>query len=448
LYRKMRNQRDEMSEEKDMYSRLLSGDATLSVIGLGYVGLPIALAFAKHIKVIGFDISAERVEMMKRGVDPSEELGAEDFEGSDITFTANPADLAAAHFHVLAVPTPINSMNQPDLGPLISASTTVGNILKPGDYVVYESTVYPGCTEDDCVPVLEELSGLKMGDDFKVGYSPERINPGDKVNTIETIVKVVSGCDAESLEIVGKTYELVVKAGCHRASSIMVAEASKIIENTQRDVNIALINELSIIFNRVGISTHEVLEAAGTKWNFLPFTPGLVGGHCIGVDPYYLTWKANKLGYHAKVINSGRYVNDSMGAYVGKQCVKRLLEAGVNPLESRVLVLGVTFKENVSDIRNSKVFDVIRELKSFNVETDVVDPWASAEQVQREYGVTMTDQAASGAYDAIISAVNHEEYVAYGAEDLQRLFRLDPGVLIDVKGMFRNISGQFNYWSL
>lgn len=439
---------DEMNNGNDMYSRLLAGEATLSVIGLGYVGLPIALAFAKHIKVIGFDISAERVEMMNRKVDPSDELDAEAFEGVDIRFTANPEDLAEAHFHVVAVPTPINSMNQPDLGPLLAASTTVGNILKRGDYVVYESTVYPGCTEDDCVPVLESLSGLSMVDDFKVGYSPERINPGDKVNTIETIVKVVSGCDAESLEVIGKTYELVVKAGTHRASSIMVAEASKIIENTQRDVNIALINELSIIFNRVGISTHEVLEAAGTKWNFLKFTPGLVGGHCIGVDPYYLTWKANKLGYHAKVINSGRYVNDSMGAYVGKQCVKRLLEHGVNPLESRVLILGVTFKENVSDIRNSKVFDVIRELNSFNVETDVIDPWASTDQVKREYGVEMLEKAAGRSYDAIISAVNHEEYVAYSAEDLQGLFRLDRGILIDVKGMFRQWSDQFNYWSL
>jgi UDP-N-acetyl-D-galactosamine dehydrogenase len=437
-----------MNKNKDLYEKMLASEAMLSVIGLGYVGLPIALAFAKHIKVIGFDISAQRVAMMSRGEDPSEELDAAAFEGADIRFTADPADLAAAHFHVIAVPTPINASNQPDLGPLLAATTTVGNVLKRGDYVVYESTVYPGCTEEDCVPLLEELSGLKMGDDFKVGYSPERINPGDKVHTIETIVKVVSGCDSESLDVVAKTYELVVKAGTHRASSIKVAEASKIIENTQRDVNIALINELSIIFNRVGISTHEVLEAAGTKWNFLKFSPGLVGGHCIGVDPYYLTWRANQLGYHAKVINSGRYVNDSMGFYVGKQCVKRMLEQGVNPLESRVLVLGVTFKENVSDIRNSKVFDVIRELRSFNVETDVVDPWASPEQVKREYDVDMIDAPVAGAYDAVIAAVNHHEYEAYGAKELRGFLRSDQSILVDVKAMYANLSDEFNYWSL
>jgi UDP-N-acetyl-D-galactosamine dehydrogenase len=432
----------------DLHQRLLDKDATLAVIGLGYVGLPIALAFAKHIKVIGFDIHSGRVEQMKQGIDPSEELEKEAFEGSDISFTANPEDLKAAQFFVVAVPTPINATNQPDLTPLLSASKTVGNALSAGDYVVYESTVYPGCTEEDCIPVLEAQSGLKFGPDFKVGYSPERINPGDKVNTIETIVKVVSGSDEESLDVIARTYDLVVKAGTHRASSIKVAEASKIIENTQRDVNIALINELSIIFNRVGINTFEVLEAAGTKWNFLKFTPGLVGGHCIGVDPYYLTWRAEKLGYHAKVINSGRYVNDSMGYYAGKQVVKRLLEKGVNPLEAKVLVMGVTFKENVADIRNSKVFNVIQELRSFNVQTDVVDPFASPSQVDNEYGVKLTDSAKNGTYDAVIVAVNHAQYVDLTFQDFRALFKhKDNGLLVDIKGMYRHLSDQLNYWS-
>jgi UDP-N-acetyl-D-galactosamine dehydrogenase len=432
----------------DLHQRLLDKDATLAVIGLGYVGLPIALAFAKHIKVIGFDIHSGRVEQMKQGIDPSEELEKEAFEGSDISFTANPEDLKAAQFFVVAVPTPINATNQPDLTPLLSASKTVGNALSAGDYVVYESTVYPGCTEEDCIPVLEAQSGLKFGPDFKVGYSPERINPGDKVNTIETIVKVVSGSDEESLDVIARTYDLVVKAGTHRASSIKVAEASKIIENTQRDVNIALINELSIIFNRVGINTFEVLEAAGTKWNFLKFTPGLVGGHCIGVDPYYLTWRAEKLGYHAKVINSGRYVNDSMGYYAGKQVVKRLLEKGVNPLEAKVLVMGVTFKENVADIRNSKVFDVIQELRSFNVQTNVVDPFASPTQVNHEYGVELTSDVQDSAYDAVIVAVNHKQYLDLNAQDFQKLFKdKDNGLLVDIKGIYRDLSEELNYWS-
>lgn len=432
----------------DLHQRLLDKDATLAVIGLGYVGLPIALAFSRHIKVIGFDIHAGRVEQMKQGIDPSEELDKEAFDGCDISFTANPEDLKAAQFFVVAVPTPINTTNQPDLTPLISASKTVGDALSPGDYVVYESTVYPGCTEEDCIPVLEERSGLTFGPDFKVGYSPERINPGDKVNTIETIVKVVSGNDEESLDVIARTYDLVVKAGTHKASSIKVAEASKIIENTQRDVNIALINELSIIFNRVGINTFEVLEAAGTKWNFLKFTPGLVGGHCIGVDPYYLTWRAEKLGYHAKVINSGRYVNDSMGYYAGKQVVKRLLEKGVNPLEAKVLVMGVTFKENVADIRNSKVFDVIQELRSFNVQTNVVDPFASPTQVNHEYGVELTSDVQDSAYDAVIVAVNHKQYLDLNAQDFQKLFKdKDNGLLVDIKGIYRDLSEELNYWS-
>jgi len=432
----------------NLHEQLLSKEATLSVVGLGYVGLPIALAFAKHLKVVGFDIHAGRVEMMKRGEDPSEEVPPAGFEGRDITFTANADDLKSAQFHVVAVPTPIHSSHQPDLGPLLAASRTVGRALKPGDVVVYESTVYPGCTEEDCVPVLEEVSGLKMGTDFFVAYSPERINPGDKVNTIETIVKVVGACDEPTLDTVARTYDLVVKAGTHRASSIRVAEASKIIENTQRDVNIALVNELSIIFNKVGINTFEVLEAAGTKWNFLKFQPGLVGGHCIGIDPYYLTWKANKLGYHARVINSGRYVNDSMGFYVGKQTVKRLLARDINPLQARVLVLGLTFKENVADIRNTKVIDVIRELESFNVDIDIVDPHASPEEVRDEYELTLKPEAEAGAYDAVIAAVNHAEYAGYGEAEFRHLLRDGDGTVVDVKGVFRGRTGDLDYWSL
>ncbi len=431
-----------------MYEKLIAKEATMSVVGLGYVGLPIALAFAKHIKVIGFDINAERVEMMRNHIDPSEELESSDFEGSDISFTSDPEDLKAAQFHIVAVPTPINQSNHPDLVPLLSASRTVGSALKPGDYVVYESTVYPGCTEEDCVPVLEEVSGLKFNQDFKVGYSPERINPGDKVNTIETIVKVVSGSDAESAEAIARTYNLVVKAGTHQASSIKVAEASKIIENTQRDVNIALINELSIIFERVGINTYEVLEAAGTKWNFLKFSPGLVGGHCIGIDPYYLTWKSDKLGYQARVINSGRFVNDAMGAHVGKQVVKRMLAQGRNLLESRILVMGLTFKEDVADIRNTKVVDVIKELQSYNIEVDVVDPYASAKEVDREYGLALKDAPEPGAYDAVILAVAHEPYRAMSEADFSNLMRLDNGVFADLKGLFRGKIHALEYWSL
>ena len=432
----------------NLHDQLLSGEATISVVGLGYVGLPIALAFANHIKVIGFDIHQGRIDMMKRGEDPSEEVPPEGFLNKNITFTADVEELKQANFHIVAVPTPIHASHQPDLGPLLAASRTVGSALKKGDIVVYESTVYPGCTEEDCVPVLEEVSGLKMGEDFFVAYSPERINPGDKVNTIETIVKVVGACDGPTLDTVAKTYDLVVKAGTHRASSIRVAEASKIIENTQRDVNIALVNELSIIFNRIGINTFEVLEAAGTKWNFLKFQPGLVGGHCIGIDPYYLTWKSNKLGYHAKVINSGRYVNDSMGFYVGKQTVKRLLARDINPLEARVLVMGLTFKENVADIRNTKVIDVIRELESFNVKVDIVDPYASPEEVHEEYELTLKDKAESGAYDAVIAAVNHEDYVNFEEAEFRGLLKGGVGTVIDVKGVFRGKTGTLDYWSL
>lgn len=429
-----------------MIDKLVNKEEKLAVIGLGYVGLPIALEFAKKLSVIGFDINQKRVDMMKNHIDPSEELDSEAFKNKDIVFTANPEDLKQAKFFVVAVPTPIDDYNSPDLRPLLGASKTVGAALKKGDYVVFESTVYPGCTEEDCVPVLEAESGLKFVEDFKVGYSPERINPGDKEHTISKILKVVSGCDEESSEIIAKVYELIIEPGVHRASSIKVAEAAKIIENTQRDLNIALMNELSIIFNRMGINTYEVLEAAGTKWNFLKFFPGLVGGHCIGVDPYYLTYKAEGLGYHAKIINAGRFVNDSMGGYVAKQTVKKIIKNGYHLNESRVLVMGATFKEDVSDIRNSKVSDVVRELKSYSLDVEVVDPYASSDELMHEYHFGLVDKP-SGKYAAIIVAVNHKPYKEL-SENYFKEFLVEKGVLVDLKGIYRNIQNKFDYWGL
>ncbi|MBM3448117.1 MAG: nucleotide sugar dehydrogenase [Bacteroidetes bacterium] len=431
-----------------MIQDLHSKSKSLCVVGLGYVGLPIALEFAKNFRVVGFDINQERVDLMRKGIDPSKELDATAFENCDITFTLDESELKDVGFYVVAVPTPINNMNLPDLTPVLSASRTVGRNLKKGDYVVYESTVYPGCTEDDCVPILEELSGLKFGVDFKVGYSPERINPGDKHNTLRTIMKVVSGCDEESLSIISQVYETVVDAGVYKASSIKVAEACKIIENTQRDVNIALVNELSLIFNRMGINTFDVLQAAGTKWNFLKFTPGLVGGHCIGVDPYYLVYKAKKVGYFSKVISSARYVNDSMGFYVGKQTVKKILEQGKNALEAKVLVLGATFKENVSDIRNSKVVDIIRELESFSVHVDVMDPHADAQELNHEYGFNLVEKPKSGAYDAIILAVAHTNFIGLDETYFQDLLTNGEGLFMDLKGLYSNKFSKIKYWSL
>lgn len=430
----------------NLYDQLIQKQARLSVIGLGYVGLPIALEFSRKIKVIGFDLNQGRVELMKNRIDPSEELPSEAFDGCDIEYTSDPLRLRDAQFHIVAVPTPIDRHNLPDLTPLLKATHTVGKALKKGDYVVYESTVYPGATEEDCIPILEQESGLKYITDFKVGYSPERINPGDKEHTLTTITKVVSGCDPESLDIIAKTYELVVKAGVFRASSIKVAEAAKIIENTQRDVNIALMNELSIIFNRMGINTYDVLEAAGTKWNFLRFFPGLVGGHCIGVDPYYLTFKAKELKYHPQVIDSGRFVNDSMGPYIAKQLVKKMIGAGKNVMNSRVLIMGTTFKENVSDIRNSKVADVYNELKSYGVHIDVIDPHASSEEVKKEYGYSLV-KSPSGIYDAVIVAVSHKDYVNLGEKDFKTLLD-EKGVLVDIKGLYRNRVKGLTYWSL
>lgn len=430
----------------NIYDRLINKEAKLAVIGLGYVGLPIALEFARRIKVVGFDINDERVQMMKNSIDPSEELEASDFEGCDILFTSKSEDLRDVDFYIVAVPTPIDEHNLPDLRPVLGASKTVGNVLSEGNYVVYESTVYPGCTEEDCIPVLEECSGLKFNVDFKVGYSPERINPGDKEHTLRKIIKVVSGSDEESLELVAKTYELVVDAGVHRAPSIKVAEAAKIIENTQRDVNIALMNELSMIFNRVGINTFDVLEAAGTKWNFLKFFPGLVGGHCIGVDPYYLTHKARELGYHSKVITSGRSINDAVGAYVATETVKKIVANGGDISKSKVLVMGATFKENVADIRNSKVVDVIRELESFGVKVEVVDPHASSAHVKQEYGFELTPKIGSG-YDAILVAVNHSEYLNKPESFFQEIGK-PKAIVVDVKGVYKGKIKQLQYWSL
>ncbi|MDY0199890.1 MAG: nucleotide sugar dehydrogenase [Bacteroidales bacterium] len=431
-----------------LYQNLVSKKGKLAVIGLGYVGLPIAIEFAKKIKVIGFDISSERIELMKKGVDPSRELDSEAFKGCDIHYTANADELKDAQFYIIAVPTPIDSHNLPDLKPVFAATTSVAKVLKKGDYVVYESTVYPGCTEDECVPLLEKISGLKYIDDFKVGFSPERINPGDKEHTLTKIVKVTSGCDSESAEMIANTYELIIEAGVHRATSIKVAEAAKIIENTQRDINIAFMNELSLIFDRMGINTYEVLEAAGTKWNFLKFFPGLVGGHCIGVDPYYLVYKAKQLGYHPQIISAGRYINDSMGAYVAKQVVKKIIACDKNVREASVLLMGVTFKENVSDIRNSKVVDIINELKSYGIsKIDALDPFASSQEVEKEYGYRLVEEP-SGKYDAIIVAVNHRQYIAMDNEFFIQ-HAADKCIFVDVKGAFVNRKPKgLSYWSL
>lgn len=428
------------------FQELLNKESKISVIGLGYVGLPIALELARHFQVVGFDIKKERVAQMQRQEDPSKELEAADFADCDIQFTSKPDDLRAATFHVVAVPTPINRHNLPDLHPLLSASKTVGKILKKGDCVVFESTVYPGCTEDDCVPILEAESGLKFNVDFKVGYSPERINPGDKEHTLTKILKIVSGSDAEALELISEVYGAIIKAGIHKASSIKVAEAAKIIENTQRDVNIALMNELSLIFNRLDINTYEVLEAAGTKWNFLKFFPGLVGGHCIGVDPYYLTYKASELGIHSRIITGGRVINDGMAPYIANEVVKRLISSGHPINGSRVLIMGATFKENVSDIRNSKVADLVHELQSFSVQVEVVDPHASSDELQEEYGYGLVE-APGGRYQAVVVAVNHGDYVGLPESYFTGLLA-EKGLFVDVKGIYRNAGFSLNYWSL
>ncbi|MEO7922319.1 MAG: nucleotide sugar dehydrogenase [Chitinophagaceae bacterium] len=429
-----------------MYKELVDRKAKLAVIGLGYVGLPIALEFARKISVIGFDISAKRIEMMKQGIDPSNELEKEAFEGCDIEFTDSLDVLREAKFFIVAVPTPVDEHNVPDLVPVKKASETIGNVVKKGDYVVFESTVYPGCTEEDCLPVIEKLSGLKNIIDFKLGYSPERINPGDKQHTLASIIKVVSGCDAESLEEIAKTYELVVTAGVHHASCIKVAEAAKIIENTQRDLNIALMNELSIIFGMMGINTYEVLEAAGTKWNFLKFQPGLVGGHCIGVDPYYLTYKASELGYDAEVILAGRNINDNMARYVAKKVVQHIIKNSGDVKSAKVLVKGATFKENVSDIRNSKVADVVKALQSYYVNVDVEDPHADSDELKHEYGFGLVDKTGND-YDAVIVTVPHNAYKDLDENYFAGITK-SHGLVADLKGIYRNRITNRTYWSL
>ncbi|HVX01386.1 MAG TPA: nucleotide sugar dehydrogenase [Candidatus Babeliaceae bacterium] len=418
----------------------------MAVIGLGYVGLPIALEFAKRIAVIGFDINAERIELMKKGIDPSNELSAEDFKNCDIEFTGSLDVLRQANFFIIAVPTPVDKNNVPDLVPVIKASETIGKVLKKGDYVVFESTVYPGCTEEDCRPIIEKLSGLKAVADFKLGYSPERINPGDKQHTLSTIVKVVSGCDEESLDTIAKVYGIVVKAGIHKASSIKVAEAAKIIENTQRDLNIALMNELSIIFDKMGINTFEVLDAAATKWNFLKFQPGLVGGHCIGVDPYYLTYKSKTLGYHAQVILAGRSINDGMAAHVAKKVLQHIIRNNGDTKKAKVLVMGATFKENVSDIRNSKVADVVKELQSYLLQVHVTDPHASSKELQHEYGFALTTRLAKD-YDAVVVAVPHQAYLNMDDKAFEEITK-PHAIIADIKGIYRNKIKNRYYWSL
>jgi UDP-N-acetyl-D-galactosamine dehydrogenase len=429
-----------------MIEKYLTKKESICVVGLGYVGLPVALELARKYRVVGFDINRARVELMKKHVDPSKELDSSEFEGCDITFTAEVEDLRPSTFYVVAVPTPINEHKNPDLKPLLGACKIVGDVLKKGDTIVFESTVYPGCTEEDCVPVMEKESGLKFLEDFAVGYSPERINPGDKLHTLTKIVKVVSGSDGETLKLVSAIYGSIIEAGVHEASSIKVAEASKIIENTQRDLNIALMNELSLIFKKMDINTYEVLEAAGTKWNFLKFFPGLVGGHCIGVDPYYLTHKAMELGYFSKVITAGRNINDAVHGQIAKEIVQFLIEQDKSLKRTNVLVMGVTFKENVSDIRNSKVPELIRELEEFSINVDAIDPFADPVEFKEEYNIDMID-APNKKYDAIVLAVNHQQYATLDESYLKGL-STEESLVYDVKGVYRGKITELKYLSL
>jgi len=431
-----------------MFDQLKNKEKKIAVLGLGYVGLPLALAMARHFQVIGFDINEHRVQMMQEGKDPSDELDADEFSGKDIFFTSNPEDLKEANFYIVAVPTPVDKHKVPNLKPVINASDYIGKVLKKGDYVVYESTVYPGCTEEDCVPILEKLTGLEACKDFKVGYSPERINPGDKQRTIESIKKVVSGCDEEALKTISAVYGEVIDAGIFEAASIKVAEAAKVIENTQRDLNISFVNELSIIFDKMDINTQDVLAAASTKWNFLKFYPGLVGGHCIGVDPYYLLHKSKQLGYDPQVILSGRRINDEMPSFIAKKLVQMLIQLDKSPHECKVLVMGITFKENVTDIRNSKVADLVNEIQGYSVNVHTIDPYASPNEVAHEYRLTLSDQP-SGEYDAVIVSVAHDQYRELNIDDLRKLMVKNDPILIDLKGMFPEAkSGDIKYWSL
>ena len=433
------------------FDDLVNKKESLSLVGLGYVGMPIAVAFAKKINVIGFDLNKEKIDLYKSGVDPTREVGDEAIKATAVQFTANEEDLRKARFHIVAVPTPVYEDHTPDLTPVEGASRILGRNLTKGSVVVFESTVYPGVTEDVCVPILEKESGLKCGVDFKVGYSPERINPGDKVHRLETITKIVSGMDEETLDLVAKVYELVVAAGVHRAPCIKVAEAAKVIENSQRDVNIAFMNELSIIFNKMGIDTKSVLEAAGTKWNFLKFTPGLVGGHCIGVDPYYLTYKAEDLGYHSQIILSGRRINDSMGKYVAENCIKTLIKVDKHVKNARVAILGFTFKENCPDTRNSKVFDIVKELREYGIEPVIADPIADAAEAKRLYGVKFVDKSEVKNMDAVILAVAHAQFANFSMSEIDSFFGEGQKALLDIKGILNRAEYEkagYAYWRL
>ncbi len=437
----------------NLYEKLLSGEEKLSLVGLGYVGMPIAVAFARKIKVVGFDLNEKKIALYKSGIDPTKEVGDEMIGSTTVEFTADPSKLREAKFHIVAVPTPVNDDHTPDLSPVEGASRILGQNLTKGSVVVFESTVYPGVTEDICVPILEKESGLTCGVDFKIGYSPERINPGDKDHRLETIVKIVSGMDQETLDTVAKVYELVVEAGVHRAGSIKVAEAAKVIENSQRDINIAFMNELSIIFNKMGIDTKSVLEAAGTKWNFLKFYPGLVGGHCIGVDPYYLTYKAEELGYHSQIILSGRRINDDMGKYVAESMVKNLIKADIPVKRAKVAILGFTFKENCPDTRNTKVIDIYKELGEYGITPLVVDPAADAEEAKRLYGITFETMDAVKDMDAVIIAVAHKEFSGLDKETIGQFYHTkhEKKVLMDLKGLLdRNeyLTQDYIYWRL
>lgn len=437
-----------------LYEKIVNGEEKISLVGLGYVGMPIAVAFSKKVKVVGFDLNAKKIELYKNGIDPTNEVGNEAIKACTVDFTADERKLKEAKFHIVAVPTPVNDDHTPDLTPVEGASEIVGRNLTKGAIVVYESTVYPGVTEDVCVPILERESGLKCGVDFKVGYSPERINPGDKVHRLEIITKIVSGMDEETLDEVAKVYELVVEAGVHRAESIKVAEAAKVIENSQRDINIAFMNELSIIFNKMGIDTQSVLKAAGTKWNFLKFYPGLVGGHCIGVDPYYLTYKAEEMGYHSQIILSGRRINDDMGKYVAESTVKNLIKADVSIKNAKVAILGFTFKENCPDTRNTKIVDIYNELKEYGITAEIADPAADADEAKRLYGIRFVDMASIKDCDAVILAVAHEQFKDLSAADFDKMFKAGDNsqkVLVDIKGLLDRKAYEaagYNYWRL
>lgn len=437
----------------NLYEKLVSGEEKLSLVGLGYVGMPIAVAFARKIKVVGFDLNERKIELYKSGIDPTGEVGNDAIKNTRVEFTADPSKLKEAKFHIVAVPTPVNDDHTPDLTPVEGASRILGQNLSKGSVVVFESTVYPGVTEDICVPILEKESGLKCGVDFKIGYSPERINPGDKVHRLETITKIVSGMDEETLDTVAKVYELVVEAGVYRADSIKVAEAAKVIENSQRDINIAFMNELSIIFNKMGIDTKSVLEAAGTKWNFLKFQPGLVGGHCIGVDPYYLTYKAEELGYHSQIILSGRRINDDMGKYVAESMVKNLIKADIPVKGAKAAILGFTFKENCPDTRNTKVIDIYRELGEYGITPVVVDPAADAEEAGRLYGITFGAMTDVKNMDAVIVAVAHREFLSLDKDRIGAFFNPNHSkkVFMDLKGLFDRkeyLTEDYIYWRL